>query len=149
LHRFAALDFLIGNTDRHAGNFMRVVAEEGRAVAIDHGYAFPAARRVDATLLRERIGLVEFRSVPAAQLGELAVRYQGRYGMEDEALRQRLLSGLRDEKAWKSLLDDYQFSAAERVAFEARRQWLIKHIDADDLAAQFMDYRGFGFAPED
>jgi hypothetical protein len=69
--------------------------------------------------------------------------------MEDEALRQRLLSGHRDDKAWKTLLDDYQFSAAERVAFEARRQWLIKHIDADDLAAQFMDYRGFGFAPED
>ncbi|WP_157533844.1 hypothetical protein [Nocardia otitidiscaviarum] len=41
-HRMAALDYIMGNTDRHAGNY-RTVAEPGRnrPVAIDHSLTFP------------------------------------------------------------------------------------------------------------
>lgn len=146
LHRFTVLDVLIGNADRHRGNYMRVVAD-GRPVAIDHGYAFPAARSVESTKLREQVGLVEFRSEPAEFLGRRAISERG---LTLPAAQQAdLLTRLRDDGAWATLLDDYKFSPAERLAFEARRRWLIKHVEANDLADQFREYRGFGFAPEE
>ncbi|WP_211305315.1 hypothetical protein [Crossiella equi] len=37
--RMAVLDYVVGNTDRHRGNYM--TAPDGGLVAIDHGYAFP------------------------------------------------------------------------------------------------------------
>lgn len=40
LHRLAALDFVTGQIDRHANNF--IVDAERRVYAIDNGYAFPA-----------------------------------------------------------------------------------------------------------
>ena len=40
LHRLAALDFVTGQIDRHANNF--IVDAEKRVYAIDNGYAFPA-----------------------------------------------------------------------------------------------------------
>jgi hypothetical protein len=39
LLKIAVLDFVIGNTDRHRGNFM--VDNDGNAIAIDHGYSLP------------------------------------------------------------------------------------------------------------
>lgn len=42
LARAAAFDYLIGNMDRHAGNWM-IDVETSRLVLIDHGFAFPTA----------------------------------------------------------------------------------------------------------
>jgi len=51
LHRLAALDVIIGNTDRHVANFMK--GKDGRYYAIDNGLAFPEDTRSH-----------EFRSTP-------------------------------------------------------------------------------------
>lgn len=41
-HQMAVLDYIIGNTDRHAGNYRTVMSPEGpQIVAIDHGLTFP------------------------------------------------------------------------------------------------------------
>lgn len=39
--RMAVLDYLIGNSDRHTGNFMVAQPNKDKLIAIDHGYAFP------------------------------------------------------------------------------------------------------------
>ncbi|WP_459549736.1 protein kinase family protein [Nocardia sp. X0981] len=41
-HQMAVLDYIIGNTDRHAGNYRTVTSPDGpQIVAIDHGLTFP------------------------------------------------------------------------------------------------------------
>lgn len=46
LQRIAALDFIIGNTDRHQNNFMR--GDDGRYYAIDDGLVFPKDSELDS-----------------------------------------------------------------------------------------------------
>ena len=45
LHRLAALDMIIGNTDRHAKNFMK--GKDGRYYAIDNGLTMPLGSMAD------------------------------------------------------------------------------------------------------
>jgi len=60
LHRIAALDLVIGNTDRHGGNFMK--GEDGRYYAIDNGLAFPRDSENE-----------QFRSAPLGQVARTKV----------------------------------------------------------------------------
>lgn len=137
LYRFSVLDMLIGNTDRHAGNFMvqRISGQPKRYIAIDHGYSFPDAAGVDT------LGTRQWRSAPAAQL--LLTD-----GSASAATRAELLEGLRNERGFDAILNDYAFTEAERAAFHARRRWLIRRIEANDLASRLEGYGGFGFAPK-
>lgn len=58
LEKIGALDFLVGNTDRHGGNLIR--GTDGRLYAPDNGLSFPYAKG--------KAGLSEFRSHPVRWL---------------------------------------------------------------------------------
>ena len=56
-HRLLAFDILIGNVDRHAGNWL--MDKQGRVYAIDNGYAFPKrndCRFLSSLVLKGLIG---------------------------------------------------------------------------------------------
>jgi hypothetical protein len=72
IHRIAMLDFLIGQTDRHTGNFMR--GEDGRYYAIDNGFAIVKDNQI-GELGSATISAVAGRRIPdevRAQIQQLS-----------------------------------------------------------------------------
>jgi hypothetical protein len=74
--RMAALDYIIGNSDRHPGNYL--TGPDGRLVAIDHGASFPDSDRggIRSSFVMQAMNrplsaevLAKIRAVDPAEMG--------------------------------------------------------------------------------
>lgn len=104
--RSAAFDFLIGNTDRHQGNWL---VKNNRLVLIDHGLCFPATNDRDeglnADIFQEAVkrkAMVPPEAIKWMERSEDVVRSLRRNGMNDDEIRAtmsraRLLSTAAEE----------------------------------------------------
>jgi hypothetical protein len=125
LHRAAAFDYVLGNADRHDGNWM--VSKEGRLQLIDNGFSFPRRpRRAPRGFLPEVIsreergqarklfgGHEEYK--PALTPADAAAKYKENLPKIEEALKktglsEEQLSGVRRRvdllaaaKSWREL----------------------------------------------
>lgn len=109
LHRLAALDFVTGQIDRHANNF--IVDAEKRVYAIDNGYAFPAeddrkwfwsnaGKRLVGTLVHPLVRA----ELAAADPDAVAASLEGFAFREGEAAGvEKRLRELRSLKVWRKL----------------------------------------------
>ena len=74
--RMAVLDYVIGNTDRHEGNYL--TGQDSELVAIDHGYSFPAGSRdaIRSDFIRDQLNQpldpAVLATVRAADPGQLS-----------------------------------------------------------------------------
>lgn len=96
--RGAAFDFLIGNTDRHAGNWL--LSPEGKLVLIDNGGAFPDTWKGGHTdsYLIERAAMEKLRIPPEVKM------WAGRWG-EMVGILKELGFSEREVKETKRRLD--------------------------------------------
>jgi hypothetical protein len=105
--KLAMFDFIIGNTDRHSGNWM--VDEQHKLRAIDHGLSFPE---------QNNLGVDGFRSDPTRHMEE----------REHLKLPQELLNLLTPEKkeAIKKEIVHYGIGGYGVELFEQRWNFLVK-----------------------
>lgn len=137
--RMSVLDMAIGNTDRHAGNYMRVV-KSGKAIAIDHGYTFPEAASFDPLGFGRELRIGPIDALKKEQFGYLDRDYR-----IPLALKQSLLTKI-DETNWEAIIGKFDtMSLAERDAFLGRIKWLRNRIERDDWFDAFDGYTGFGW----
>lgn len=137
LYKIDVFDFLIGNTDRHQGNYMFYTrgAKKGRVIAIDNGYVFP---RSSADI--DIFGVDEFRSAPALD-----------YRSRKPELNKFLTKSQKNDLVEKlNSLDveqlgrKYSLDVAEIEGLDKRRSLLIKLIQDDNLHELFQHYGGWG-----
>jgi hypothetical protein len=114
--KLAMFDFIIGNTDRHSGNWM--VDEQHKLRAIDHGLSFPE---------QNNLGVHGFRSDPTRHMEERG----------HSELPQELLNLLTPEKkeAIKKEIVHYGIGGNGVELFEQRWNLLVytKRLPSRDL----------------
>jgi hypothetical protein len=111
LHRIAALDMIIGNTDRHWGNFRR--GGDGRWYAIDNGLAIPNNSHhyeFLSVVIRELMGVEgEEAKIPAEVRREI------------QALDPEKLERILDDAGF--VTEDIKGSLARLAALKKMRKW--------------------------
>jgi len=120
-------DYIIGNTDRHGGNYLRVKAN-GNPVLIDHGYSFPDPKKgvqVGYRALR-KTGLSEFGRIPVTfRDKEISNELQG-------DVLERLKKLKIDELAGK-----YNLTKSELSALKERIKLAKKAVDGNQCRYLF------------
>lgn len=109
LHRLAALDFVTGQIDRHANNF--IVDAERRVYAIDNGYAFPKEddrkwfwSNVGKRLVGDPVHPLVRAEIAAADPDAVASVLSGATFREEEAAGvSKRLRELQSLKVWRKL----------------------------------------------
>lgn len=129
-------DFLIGNTDRHGKNWMRVVEGRGKGkmILIDNGYAFPQAGTQDI------LGVGEFRCGAAMQQSTTVPGFNSILSIPKREVLMKRLDALDVEQLGRK----YGLSTEEITAMERRRDMLVRLIQQSKMHRLFRDYYGWG-----
>ena len=146
LQRQFVLDLIIGNTDRHNGNFMiKVINGEKRVVSIDHGLSFPESTRIvnpDGGFVLDVLGLREFRNTTFDFVYSVA---KSRGADINKRLAGQLLENMA-RLDMDDLLLDYGIgmNAKEKAALIARFRFVQRHLRKGDLLETMASsgYRG-------
>lgn len=136
IYNSSIFDFLIGNTDRHGKNWMRVVEGRGKGkmILIDNGYVFPQAGGSD------RLGLKEFRCGPALTQSAQNPGINKVLTKDKKELLYKRLDALDIEQLGRK----YGLSTEEITAMERRRDLLVNAIQSDRVHQLFTGYSGWG-----
>jgi hypothetical protein len=121
--KMGILDLIIGNTDRHGGNWMVKTATK-EVIAIDHGYAFPSGTEDDYLGVRE-LRMKEWQQSKAGKTS-VHVPYLPKINQEILAKMQSV--------QWEKLIKLYpEMNMAERDALRERIDWVIGLLKANGL----------------
>ena len=122
-----AFNILIGNTDRHTKNWMRV-RNNGEMVLIDHGYTFPTGAAESANL-KIKLGTENFR---AYYLDSELIGREVTDAMIDTKFKKDMVKKLKKLKL-KELGQAHNLNRREVQALIARRDRLVELIEEDRL----------------
>lgn len=120
-------NILIGNTDRHTKNWMRV-RNNGKMVLIDHGYTFPTGAAESANL-KIKLGTENFR---AYYLDSELIGREVADSMIDAEFKKDVVRKLKKLKL-KELGQAHNLNRREVQALVARRDRLVELIEEDRL----------------
>jgi hypothetical protein len=142
--QMAVFDYLIGNTDRHEGNWMRKIhtgrvtastRATGTPVYIDHGYSMPGQSR-------DRGGLAEFRAVEVGTEKYAQIEVGLEWDLEPDYLEGLIT---RVQKFADEDLDDmvkkYGFVSDEVEALQYRADSLAEHLRGGTFSELMVKHR--------
>ena len=135
------LDMVLGNTDRHTGNYM-ITAKHGNVVSIDNGLTFPASSEIRWITSRsgrggyasDNLGLKQFRQVEVDIMQRIPV---------DDKLRLQIIHNI-DATDWEKLARGTNMNPAERDAFLARVKWTRETLEKNNFKEVFKQFSEFG-----
>jgi len=134
-YRIGVYDYLIGNTDRHSSNWMKIV-DTPKPVLIDHGYSFP--KYIDD--LDDWAGLSEFR---CSLVDDIASLYGGADEAFDDlipdAVKRKLVDRIRKIDI-EDLAKGMHISKGEIAGFKARQEMLLFSIEQNEIGYLFNNY---------
>jgi hypothetical protein len=142
--QMAVFDYLIGNTDRHEGNWMRKIhtgrvtastRATGTPVYIDHGYSMPGQSR-------DMGGLAEFRAVEVGTEKYAQIEVGLEWDLEPDYLEGLIT---RVQKFADEDLDDmvkkYGFVSDEVEALQYRADSLVEHLRGGTFSELMVKHR--------
>lgn len=137
--RLAVFDMIIGNSDRHSGNWM--VTTDGSPVAIDHGLAFTPYKLRDDGI---KSGNSAFRSWnrPIFKTSRTRLESQQMSRIEAKALHKQLTEGGAVKAKLGEIADRAKLSRGQKEALVARYETIVSLLETADtngLQAVFDD----------
>jgi len=123
-------DYIIGNTDRHSGNYLRLKAS-GNPVLIDHGYSFPDPK------MGSQIGLRALRKTGLSEFRRISVTFRDKEISNE--LRGDILERLKKLKIDK-LAGKYNLTKSELAALKERIKLVTKAVDGNQCNYLFNLY---------
>ena len=136
--RIAALDYVVGNLDRHGKNLMRDGAS-GNPIGIDHGLTMPAGSKDNPSGMESGRSLAIANLIERHRIGNASPPTSPRASWVDFArmpasVRGGLRQTLSDGARWERVIKRYRsvMSRSEVAAFRYRLKDMRRIVESDD-----------------